>query len=177
MKKPIILLSVLLLASCANMFKVVPSKWTGKDAYTQHGFHYEKNRHMTTNYIRGSYVPPGTKVNVLSVTSKVANLQIDGNTIEIVNIEKYTNTNIEGVLDRLLTDKSFTPTVSEQFKVNLKTGQPSIGMTKDEVITCIGYPPAHSTYELSAQVWKYWYSRFDTKDLIFVGDKLNSIRN
>ena len=177
MNKICLLLSVFLLASCSNMFKVVPSKWAGKEAYTLHGFHYEKNRHMTTNYMRGTYVPPGTKVKVLSVSSKAANLDLGGNTVEIVNIEKYTNKNIEGILDRMLSEKAFVPAMSEQFKVNLKTGQASIGMTKDEVITCIGYPPAHSTYQLSSQVWKYWFSRFDTKDLIFEGEKLNSIRN
>lgn len=177
MKKISLLLSLLLLVSCSNMFKVVPSKWAGKEAYTKHGFHFEKNRHLTTNYIRGSYVSPGTKVKVLSVSSKTTELQVNGSIIEIVNVEKYTNQNMEGILDRMLSEQAFTPTMSEKFKVNLKTGQPSIGMTKDEVLTCIGYPPAHSTYDLGAQVWKYWFSRFDTKDLIFVGDKLSSIRN
>ena len=177
MKKTFILLAILLLASCSRMFTTVPSKWTNKEAYTKHGFHYEKNRHLTTNYIRGTYVTAGTKIKVLAVSSTKAQLQIGNNTITIVNAEKYTHKTLEQVLDRMLSETAFSPQISAKFKVNLKTGQPSIGMTKDEVITCIGYPPAHSTYDLDGLVWKYWFSRFDTKDLIFVGEKLETIRN
>lgn len=177
MNKLCIVLSLFFLASCSRMFTVTPSKWTNKEAYTKHGFHYEKNRHLTTNYIRGTYVPAGTKVKVLEVSSKVSSLQIGSQTIDIVNAEKYTHKNMEQVLDRMLSETAFTPEISDAFKVNLKTGQPSIGMTKSEILTCLGYPPAHSTYDLNGLVWKYWFSRFDTKDLIFVGDKLDSIRN
>ena len=177
MKKLYLLFLLSLISSCSHFLQKVPSQWTGKDAYTKHGFHYEKNRHMATNYIRGFYVPPATKVTVTEVTSKTAKLLINGNTIEIINVEKYTNKSMEELLNRMLSKNSFTPNVTEKYKVNLKTGQPALGMSKREVITCIGYPPAHATSSLDATVWRYWFSRFDTKNLIFVGDKLDSIRN
>ena len=177
MKKIALLLLVTLISSCSHLRPKVPSHWTGKEVYTKHGFHYEKNRHIATNYIRGFYVPPASKVTVTEVTSKSANLLINGNTVEIVNVEKYTYKNMEQLLERMLTETSFTPSISDKFKVNLKTGQPALGMTKAEVLLCIGYPPAHATGSLDAPVWKYWFSRFDTKNLIFVGDKLDSIRN
>jgi len=177
MKKIYVLLVLALLTSCSHFLQKVPSEWTGQEAYTKHGFHYEKNRHIATNYIRGFYVPPGTKVTITEVTSKSAKLLIDGNSIQIINVEKYTHRSMEGLLERMLSKTKVNPKVSSKFSVNLKTGQPALGMTKDEVITCIGYPPAHATASLEASVWKYWFSRFDTKNLIFVGSKLDSIRN
>lgn len=176
MKYVTVLLTLLFLTGCQH-FKTVPSKWTGKEAYTKHGFHYEKNRHIATNYIRGFYVSPNTKVKVMNVKGNSADLMIDGNLVSIVNTEKYTNLNIESLLDRMLSTTSVPPKVSSQFKVNLKTGQPSIGMTKEEVKTIIGYPPAHATPSLDSLVWKYWFSRFDTKDLVFEGYVLKTIRN
>ena len=177
MKKISLLISLFLLTSCSQFFQVVPSKWTGLEAYTQHGFHFEKNRHVTTNYIRGFYVSPGTKVKILEVTTGSAKILLDGNQIEIINGEKYTHKTMEEVLDRMFTKNYFVPDISPEFKVNLKTGQPSLGMTKSEVILVLGYPPAHATYKLEYNTWKYWFSRADTKDLIFIGDKLESIRN
>jgi len=176
MKLLLSIITVLLITSCST-FQRVPSKWAGKEAYTRHGFHYEKTRHITTNYIRGFYVSPGTKLKVMSVSSSSADVMIGSDLITIVNSEKYTNLSIEGILDRMLSESTVKPQVSSQFTVNLNTGQPSIGMTKDEVITIIGYPPAHATASLDSAVWKYWYSKFDTKDLIFEGNKLARIRN
>lgn len=177
MKKLYLLTLLALISSCSHLRPKAPSHWTGKEAYTKHGFHHEKNRHLATNYIRGFYIPPATKVTVTEVTVKSAKLLINGNTVEIVNVEKYTNKSMEGLLERMLSKESFTPQISPKFQVNLKTGQPAIGMSKDEVVLCIGYPPAHATGSLDSPVWKYWFSRFDTKNLIFVGDKLDSIRN
>ena len=175
MKKLIILSLMMVLASC--QMQIQPSKWNSKDAYTKHGFFYEKNRHLTTNYIRGLYVPPGTKVKVMAVGKTKSTLVINGAEIQIVNIEKYTHKDMEGVLDRLLSMTPVTPKVSDKYKVNLKTGQPSLGMTKEEVKTCIGYPPAHATPSLDSPTWKYWWSRFDTKELIFENNALIRIRN
>jgi hypothetical protein len=77
----------------------------------------------------------------------------------------------------MLSPTPVKPKISAKFKTNAKTGQPSIGMTKDEVITCIGYPPAHATESTNQSIWTYWWSRFNTKELIFKGNILNRIRD
>ena len=175
MKKILLLLSVTVLFSCK--MQITPSKWTDKPSWTKHGFFYEKNRHLTTNYIRGLYVPPGTEVKVTQVKGSRAWLVINGVTVEIVNYDKFTNLDTEGFLDRLLSASPVTPKVSDKYKINLKTGQPSIGMTKDEVITVIGYPPIHQTYSLDQPKWKYWWSRFNAKNLIFENGVLKTIQD
>jgi len=42
------------------------------------------------------------------------------------------------------------------------TGKVAIGMTREQVIVSLGYPPAHETPSLDVDRWKYWYGRFDT---------------
>lgn len=41
-------------------------------------------------------------------------------------------------------------------------GKVAIGMTKEQVIVSLGYPPAHETPSLYADQWKYWYGKLDT---------------
>jgi len=41
-------------------------------------------------------------------------------------------------------------------------GKVAIGMTQEQVIVSLGYPPAHETPSLEAERWKYWYGNFDT---------------
>lgn len=41
------------------------------------------------------------------------------------------------------------------------------GMTKEQVLMSIGYPPTHGTASLDAPEWKYWYNRFATYLVLF----------
>ncbi len=177
MKKTIILVTLVLLSSCSLFRPAIPSKWTGKEAYTKHGIFFEKNRHITTNYIRGTYLEPATKVLVTKVTNTSAELVAGGAIITIANIQKHTQLTMEAFLDRFLSSEPFVPHISKEFATNLKTGQPSIGMSKEEILLIMGYPPTHATYSLDSVEWKYWFSRYDTKALIFENNKLKTIRN
>jgi hypothetical protein len=40
-------------------------------------------------------------------------------------------------------------------------------MTRDQVITALGYPPTHRTPVLSAPEWTYWHNRWLTYKVVF----------
>jgi hypothetical protein len=51
---------------------------------------------------------------------------------------------------------------SESVRSAVRAGKIEIGMTKEQVIVSLGYPPAHETPYLGADRWKYWYGKLDT---------------
>lgn len=42
----------------------------------------------------------------------------------------------------------------------VRAGKVAIGMSKEQVIVSLGYPPMHQTPSLDAPQWKYWHTGF-----------------
>jgi hypothetical protein len=43
----------------------------------------------------------------------------------------------------------------------VSAGKVAIGMTREQVIVSLGYPPAHETPSLDVDRWKYWHGKLD----------------
>lgn len=51
---------------------------------------------------------------------------------------------------------------SEQDRKGISEGRAYVGMSKNGVMTALGYPAAHRTPSLGANTWVYWKNRFKT---------------
>lgn len=49
----------------------------------------------------------------------------------------------------------------------VKAGKAMVGMTKDGVLTALGYPASHRTPTLASREWTYWKNRFTTLVVVF----------
>lgn len=49
----------------------------------------------------------------------------------------------------------------------VKAGKAMVGMTKDGVLTALGYPAQHRTPTLQSNEWTYWKNRFTTLVVVF----------
>lgn len=52
----------------------------------------------------------------------------------------------------------------------IKAGRVYTGMTKEGVLTALGYPARHRTPSLDSNTWIYWRNRFMTMGVVFDGD-------
>ncbi|SMP46543.1 hypothetical protein SAMN06295888_10436 [Desulfonatronum zhilinae] len=59
---------------------------------------------------------------------------------------------------------------SEQDRKGIKTGKVYTGMTKEGVLTALGYPAKHRTPSLESNTWIYWRNRFMTMGVVFDGN-------
>jgi hypothetical protein len=51
----------------------------------------------------------------------------------------------------------------------VRSGKIRAGMTKEQVIVSLGYPPAHQTPSLDSPQWKYWFTRVGTFIVLWDG--------
>ena len=51
------------------------------------------------------------------------------------------------------------------------------GMTRQEVIMTLGYPPANRTPSLEQPEWHYWRNRWDEFTVVFEGDRVARVVN
>ncbi len=65
---------------------------------------------------------------------------------------------------------------AERTRKLIEEGTVEPGMTKDEVVMALGYPPAHRTPSLSASMWTYWANRWATFEVYFDGDKVSRVQ-
>jgi hypothetical protein len=55
----------------------------------------------------------------------------------------------------------------------IESGQVEEGMTREEVLMALGYPPAHRTPSLNQPDWHYWANRWRQFVVLFEGDKVS----
>jgi len=150
----------------------------GNSYYTQVDMKYEKAYFLTTNYRRGTSIPVNTKVQVLGISSKVIELQVDSFTkpFLIKNAQKHTGDDIYQTFDKLLSTKKLNlRNYNSLERKYIKSGTVAKGMRKKAVIAAIGYPPMTKTMSLDVNGWVYWSGRYNTFRVKFKNGKVSSI--
>lgn len=134
----------------------------GQSYYLRHCLMHEHGIHETTNYWRGKLEPINTKVTLVSLGSKKMVLKVEetGEGFAVENVEKYSRKTMDEIARNMLTR---TPIPIEKFgdvlAREITSGQPSLNMTKEQLIMARGYPPAHKTPSLDNDIWVYWDTR------------------
>lgn len=156
----------------------VPAK-AGDRFYTQFSFYCEGDKHIATNYRRGTLVPINTLVEyVKSTRSKITVRRLESDKkLDIANVQKYSGELIAGIFTRTFgREKVALDGFSEREQRNIRKGTIATGMSKKAVIRAIGYPPVHRTPSLDGQSWIYWRHRLATYVVSFNGDKVSNVQ-
>jgi hypothetical protein len=142
----------------------------GGDYFTRYSFHYERGRHLTTNYARGSLLPINTRVKLVSMSDDELVLQrLDTrDRVRVKNVEKFSRKPLSEVARGLLSPEKMP--VDQQpvdVAIAIRHGELLEGMTKEQALMARGYPPTHRTPSLDADKWVYWSSRFIRHTITF----------
>jgi hypothetical protein len=177
-------LATLLAAACKG--PAVPHPLNGQSRYLCCNMHYEKPEISDVNYLKGTLIPFGTRVQVLQVRKSSVEFQPAGHP-PITLVLKYGKdaTTMDQYLERIFLredphaklpragkDKN-QAAAAEKTRKRIEDGVVEVGMTKDEVLMAIGYPPLHRTPSLDSPQWTYWANRWVTFEVYFDGDKVS----
>jgi hypothetical protein len=177
-----------LLAACKG--PAVPHPMTSETRYLCCNMHYEKPEISDVNYLKGTLIPFGTRVQVLEVRKNSVKFQATGQP-PIVLVLKYGKDAISmdqyleqiflkedphAKLPRAGKDKKQAGAAEKTRKL-IEDGVVEPGMTREQVIMAIGYPPLHRTPSLSSPSWTYWANRWVTFIVYFDGDKVSRVQH
>src|SRR5438093_1586301 len=150
--------------------------------YTCCNLHYDKPEITDMNYLRGTVIPFGTRVSIVEVRKDRIRFETVGHP-PITLVFKYGagTLTLDEYLDRIfLVDDPYARLSQassggkdagelDRIRRMLEEGTVAVGMTREQVLMALAYPPAHRTPHLDAHVWTYWVDRNDTFRVYFDG--------
>jgi hypothetical protein len=167
----------------------IESPLNGQFRYTCCNIRYEKNEITDVNYQQGGIIPYGTRVQIIEVKKNAVKFLPEGHP-EMTLVYRHGRKvyPFEQYVDRIfLTEPprlSAAPVASSKkkgakapsankFEKQIQQGIVEPGMTKQEVLMALGYPPAHRTPSIEQPIWTYWRNRWDVFMVYFDGDKVD----
>lgn len=163
------------LASCAA--KVAPEvlqQWQATPRYTCCNIHYENPAKIAdANYYVGATLPLGSQVVIESMSDEWVTFRVGATSYSVRHAYGTEQESGEQFFAKLLVEQdptlrlaTFSPAVQEA----IRDSRVEVGMTREEVLMSLGYPPTHRTPSLEASSWTYWYNRWVTYQVNFGAD-------
>lgn len=152
----------------------------GSVYYTQVTMQYEKGRFLTTNYRRGALIPVNTQVRLEEIDDDDIMMEIlpDRTKLHVENVAKHTaDTTVRAFMKLFNKNPVNLSRFSRVEQEGIQAGRVVKGMSKQAVITAIGYPPVTQTPTLQLNRWTYWSSRFNRFVVEFVKDRVAFIQD
>jgi outer membrane protein assembly factor BamE (lipoprotein component of BamABCDE complex) len=173
---------VVALAGCSMMDKgaATPNPLAGQFRYTCCNLHYEKDVVTDANYQKGTLVPFGTRVQIIDVRKNTVKFKAEGHPALTWQLRfGRKELTMDQALDRLFVaddpHAKITKKTPEKTRSLIQQSGVEPGMTRDQVLMSLGYPPAHRTPALDGPTWTYWQNRVVTFQVHFSGDKVERV--
>lgn len=153
------------MAVCAVLGSIA---WAQEDrepklvGFTCCNLHYQNDWISDANWGQYPFLPPGLPIRITEYGRYRLTAEIDGKTFRIGQ-DYGRQEQLAAFARKIVAEQDPKPKIAswpEPVRAAVKTGRIRAGMTRDQVIAAVGYPPAHQTPTLEATFWKYWYSSF-----------------
>jgi hypothetical protein len=160
------------LAGCAgrSVSPDVLSEWQGKPLYTCCNIRYERPEITDANYHVGATLPFGSPVNVSRMSDRSVTFTSGATTLTLDHSygrEQETGRQYFGKI--LVPEDPHVrfDTYGSKVQEAITDGRVEPGMTREQVLMSVGYPPTHRTSSLDSSTWVYWYNRWVTFNVEF----------
>lgn len=149
----------------------------GKEVYSEVGMWVERERHLTNNYRKGTFIPANSKLVIHSSTETSVRVRIPGERVQFSIINNYPdNLTTQEIYDRYFSENPLDLDELRDFEVEaIRNGEVVEGMTKQAVLHARGYPPPHRTPSVEHDEWIYWEKMGDNSRVYFENDQVKHI--
>jgi hypothetical protein len=132
--------------------------------------HYETDEVNDANYFVGSTLPAGTPVQVQAMTGSSVTFIGDGKKLTVVHQYGRDQESMQQWVSKLLVaddPRAKLARFPKSAQQAVHDGRVEKGMTREQVIMSLGYPPTHRTASTTSNEWTYWYNRWVTYKVQF----------
>jgi len=187
LKKKIGVVLVFLL-SILSLFCANPALAVKEVRYTKYNVHAQaKGNRLNASYANytrpgdGHYIiPAGTEITILGKSRKEIKFRIngDGREVRFLFHEPRMGMSVNDYIEKITSAKPVSlkklPALDRK---GVAEGKALVGMTREGVMTALGYPAAHKTPSLESPTWIYWTNRYGTLAVDFDGrGKVRAVR-
>ena len=141
--------------------------------YTCCNLHFDKDRISDANWTHAPMILAGAPIRVLSYGTNEANVEIDGKPFVIAHEYGRKQETVEQFVRKIVVPSNPAQKIAgwpEPIRSAVRAGTVVNGMTREQVILSVGYPPTHRTPALDAPVWNHWQSRAGRFEVYFGAD-------
>jgi hypothetical protein len=130
--------------------------------YTCCNLHYENDWISDANWSSMPMIPAGASIKVLDYGRYRLMTEIDGRKMRLGLDYGRQQPLEEWARKIVVADDPRRKIASWPAPVRdaARAGKVAIGMSKEQVIVAVGYPPMHQTPSLESWQWKYWHTGF-----------------
>ena len=158
-----------------------PAQTDGKEpklsGFTCCNLHYENDWISDANWSSLPMIPAGQPAKITDYGRYRIYVEIDGKNMRLG--QDYGRSEPLGQLARKIVvaqdPKAKVATWPAGAREAVKVGKIMVGMTKEQVIVSLGYPPVHQTPSLDSPQWKYWLTRVGS--FLVVWDDKGQVRD
>jgi len=164
----------LVLAGCQPpVAPEVLHQWQSRTLYTCCNIHYEGSKVNDANYYVGSMLPFGSSAAVVKMAGNSVTFRSGATELTLEHSYGKDQESDQQYFSKVLveTDPHVRfATYPKQVQEAVSEGRVEVGMTKEQVIMSLGYPPTHRTASTDLNTWTYWYNRWITYQVQFGAD-------
>jgi len=161
----------LVLAAChPPVSPEVLREWQTRSLYTCCNLHYEGTEINDANYFVGSTLPFGSPATVEKMTNDSITFHAGSTVLTLVHSFGRDQESSQQFFSKILVDTDphiRFATFTKMAQAAIQDGRVERGMTKEQVIMSLGYPPTHRTASTDLNSWTYWYNRWVTYTVTF----------
>lgn len=157
--------AAVLLAGCQTM----PGEAGGASAppalpsgYTCCNLHYENDWISDANWSSMPMIPAGASIKVEGYGRYRVLTEIDGRKMRL-GLDYGRQQSLEDWARKIVVADDPRRKIADwpaSARDAVRAGKVALGMSKEQVIVSLGYPPMHHTASLDAPQWKYWHTGF-----------------
>jgi hypothetical protein len=134
------------------------------DGYTCCNFHYDGDWISDANWSSMPKIPAGTPVRIVEYGDNRVSVDVDGRRM-FLGLDYGRKQNLRAWAQLMVVSEDPRKRIAAwpaAVRETIESGKVAVGMTKEQVIVSLGYPPAHATPSTDALQWKYWHTTHGT---------------